>query len=224
MKVLRFFFAVVARDLLLSWRQRGDVLIGLMFFALVSTLFPLAIGPESAWLKRIGPGVLWVAALLAVLLSLPRLFHSDWQDGTLEQLLLAPFPSSIMVAAKFLAHWLGTSVPLALAAPLLGIQYGLPSEQWQMLLLSLLIGTPIITCLGGIGAALTLGLRQGEVLLALLVLPLLAPVLIFGSGAVAAIASGQSGVAELSLLAALMCAAVFCSPYLAARALRLAIE
>ncbi|WP_410498615.1 heme exporter protein CcmB [Chitinibacter sp. S2-10] len=224
MSALRFFGHMVARDLLLAWRQRGDVLVGLMFFVLVSTLFPLAVGPEPNWLLRIGPGVLWVAALLAVLLSLPRLFQSDWQDGSLEQLLLAPYPASMMVAGKFAAHWLATSVPLALAAPLLAIQYGLPSEQWLMLLASLLVGTPIITALGGIGAALTLGLRQGEVLLALLVLPLLAPVLIFGSGAVAAVAAGQSGMAELSLLAALACAAIFFAPWLTAKALRLAIE
>ncbi|WP_246307962.1 heme exporter protein CcmB [Chitinibacter bivalviorum] len=224
MSVIRFFGSIVVRDLLLAWRQRGDVLVGLMFFVLVATLFPLAIGPEPAWLLRIGPGVLWVAALLANLLALPRLFQSDWQDGSLEQLLLNPFPVSVMVAGKFAAHWLASSVPLALAAPLLGIQYGLPSAQWLMLLASLLLGTPIITTLGGVGAALTLGLRQGEVLLALLVLPLLAPVLIFGSGAVAAVAAGQSGMAELSLLAAMMCASVFCSPWLAARALRLAIE
>jgi heme exporter protein B len=224
MGLVRFFCSMVLRDLLLSWRQRGDVLVGLMFFALVATLFPLAVGPEPAGLLRIGPGVLWVAALLANLLALPRLFHGDWQDGSLELLLLTPFPSSIMVAGKMMAHWLSTSIPLALAAPLLGIQYGLPSEQWLMLLVSLLIGTPIITTLGGVGAALTLGLRQGEVLLALLVLPLLAPVLIFGCGAVAAVAAGQSGVAELSLLAALACASIFCAPWLAAKALRLAIE
>ncbi|QLI82145.1 heme exporter protein CcmB [Chitinibacter fontanus] len=224
MGLVRFFCSIVARDLLLSWRQRGDVLVGLMFFALVATLFPLAVGPEPAGLLRIGPGVLWVAALLANLLALPRLFHGDWQDGSLELLLLTPFPSGVMVAGKMMAHWLSTSIPLALAAPLLGIQYGLPSEQWLMLLASLLVGTPIITTLGGVGAALTLGLRQGEVLLALLVLPLLAPVLIFGSGAVAAVAAGQSGMAELSLLAALACAAIFLAPWLAAQALRLAIE
>jgi heme exporter protein B len=216
MGLVRFFCSMVLRDLLLSWRQRGDVLVGLMFFALVATLFPLAVGPEPAGLLRIGPGVLWVAALLANLLALPRLFHGDWQDGSLELLLLTPFPSSIMVAGKMMAHWLSTSIPLALAAPLLGIQYGLPSEQWLMLLVSLLIGTPIITTLGGVGAALTLGLRQGEVLLAL--------VLIFGCGAVAAVAAGQGGVAELSLLAALACASIFCAPWLAAKALRLAIE
>lgn len=224
MSAFGFFFSIIGRDLLLSWRQRGDVLVGLMFFVLVATLFPLAVGPEPAWLLRIGPGVLWVAALLANLLALPRLFHSDWLDGSLEQLMLAPFPVSIMVAGKMAAHWLATSIPLALAAPLLGIQYGLPSEQWLMLLASLLVGTPIITTLGGVGAALTLGLRQGEVLLALLVLPLLAPVLIFGSGAVGAVAAGQTGMAELSLLAALACATMFLAPWLAAKALRLAIE
>lgn len=223
MSAWHFFLHMVGRDLLLAWRQRGDVLVGLMFFVLVATLFPLAVSPDPQWLQKIGPGVLWVAALLANLLALPRLFQADWLDGSLEQLLLAPQPDSLMVAGKLLAHWLGNSLPLALAAPVLAIQYGLPAEQCLMLVLSLLLGTPVITCLGGIGAALTLGLRQGEILLALLVLPLLAPVLIFGSGAVSALAAAQSGVAELWLLAAMSVAAMFFSPWLAAKALRLAI-
>lgn len=223
MSAWHFFLHMVGRDLLLAWRQRGDVLVGLMFFVLVATLFPLAVSPDPQWLQKIGPGVLWVAALLANLLALPRLFQADWLDGSLEQLLLAPQPDSLMVAGKLLAHWLGNSLPLALAAPVLAIQYGLPAEQCLMLVLSLLLGTPVITCLGGIGAALTLGLRQGEILLALLVLPLLAPVLIFGSGAVSALAAAQSGAAELSLLAAMSVAAMFFSPWLAAKALRLAI-
>lgn len=224
MTLIAFFLAVVRRDLLLAWQQRGDLLVGLVFFVLVASLFPLAIGPEPQLLARVGPGVLWVAALLANLLALPRLFTADWQDGTLEQLLLAPAPASIMVAGKLVAHWLTTGVPLALVAPLLGVQYGLDGQGLLMLVASLLLGTPTLSALGSIGAALTLGVRQGELLLALLVLPLYAPILIFGSGAVTAVAAGFSGFAELSLLAALMSASVFFAPWLAAMALRLAAE
>lgn len=224
MSLTTFFLAVVRRDLLLAWQQRGDLLVGLVFFVLVASLFPLAIGPEPQLLARVGPGVLWVAALLANLLALPRLFTADWQDGTLEQLLLAPAPASILVAGKLAAHWLTTGVPLALVAPLLGVQYGLNGQELLILVASLLLGTPTLSALGSIGAALTLGVRQGELLLALLVLPLYAPILIFGSGAVTAVAAGMSGMAELSLLAALMCASVFFAPWLAAMALKLVVE
>lgn len=220
----RFFFAVIRRDLLLAWQQRGDLLVGLVFFVLVASLFPLAVGPEPQLLARIGPGVLWVAAILANLLALPRLFYADWQDGTLEQLLLSPAPASIMVAGKLVAHWLTTGLPLTLIAPLLGIQYGLETDVLWMLMATLLIGTPTLSALGSIGAALTLGVRQGEVLLALLTLPLYAPVLIFGSGAVAAVSGGLTGFAELSLLAAILCGTLFLAPWLAAMAVRLAVE
>ncbi|AMC34555.1 heme exporter protein CcmB [Janthinobacterium sp. B9-8] len=220
----RFFAAIVRRDLLLAWQQRGDLLVGVVFFVLVACLFPLAIGPEPKLLARIGPGVLWVAVILANLLALPRLFNNDWQDGSLEQLLLSPAPASVMVAGKLTAHWLTTGIPLTLVAPLLGIQYGLESDTLLMLMGSLLLGTPTLSALGSIGAALTLGVRQGEMLLALLVLPLYAPVLIFGSGAVAAVAGGLSGMAELSLLAAILCGTLFLAPWLAAMAVRLAIE
>ncbi|WP_027469780.1 heme exporter protein CcmB [Deefgea rivuli] len=224
MNASRFFLSVIQRDLLLAWQQRGDLLVGLVFFVLVASLFPLAVGPEPQLLARIGPGVLWVAAILANLLALPRLFHADWQDGTLEQLLLAPAPASVMVAGKLVAHWLTTGLPLTLIAPLLGIQYGLEADALWMLMATLLIGTPTLSALGSIGAALTLGVRQGEMLLALLALPLYAPVLIFGSGAVAAVSSGLTGYAELSLLAAILCGTLFLAPWLAAMAVRLAVE
>jgi heme exporter protein B len=224
MSYRRFFLTVIQRDLLLAWQQRGDLLVGLVFFVLVASLFPLAIGPEPQLLARIGPGVLWVAAILANLLALPRLFHADWQDGTLEQLLLAPAPASVMVAGKLIAHWLTTGVPLTLIAPLLGIQYGLEADALWMLMATLLLGTPTLSALGSIGAALTLGVRQGEMLLALLALPLYAPVLIFGSGAVATVSGGLSGYAELSLLAAILCGSLFLAPWLAAMAVRLAVE
>ncbi|MBM5571698.1 MULTISPECIES: heme exporter protein CcmB [Deefgea] len=224
MSYSRFFLTVIQRDLLLAWQQRGDLLVGLVFFVLVASLFPLAVGPEPQLLARIGPGVLWVAAILANLLALPRLFHADWQDGTLEQLLLAPAPASVMVAGKLIAHWLSTGVPLTLIAPLLGIQYGLEADALLMLMATLLIGTPTLSALGSVGAALTLGVRQGEMLLALLALPLYAPVLIFGSGAVAAVSGGLTGYAELSLLAAILCGSLFLAPWLAAMAMRLAVE
>jgi heme exporter protein B len=224
MSYSRFFLTIIQRDLLLAWQQRGDLMVGLVFFVLVASLFPLAVGPEPQLLARIGPGVLWVAAILANLLALPRLFHADWQDGTLEQLLLSPAPASLMVAGKLIAHWLSTGVPLTLIAPLLGIQYGLPSDALWMLMATLLMGTPILSALGSVGAALTLGVRQGEMLLALLALPLYAPVLIFGSGAVSAVSAGLTGYAELSLLAAILCGSLFLAPYLAAMAVRLAVE
>lgn len=224
MSYSRFFLTIIQRDLLLAWQQRGDLMVGLVFFVLVASLFPLAVGPEPQLLARIGPGVLWVAAILANLLALPRLFHADWQDGTLEQLLLSPAPASLMVAGKLIAHWLSTGVPLTLIAPLLGIQYGLPSDALWMLMATLLMGAPILSALGSVGAALTLGVRQGEMLLALLALPLYAPVLIFGSGAVSAVSAGLTGYAELSLLAAILCGSLFLAPYLAAMAVRLAVE
>ena len=224
MTLTSFYLTVVRRDLLLAWQQRGDLLVGLIFFVLVASLFPLAIGPEPQLLARVGPGVLWVAAMLANLLALPRLFIADWQDGTLEQLMLAPAPASIMVAGKLSAHWLTTGLPLALVAPVLGVQYGMDGDSIMMLVASLLLGTPTLSALGSIGAALTLGVRQGELLLALLVLPLYAPILIFGSGAVAAVGAGLTGYAELYLLAAIMSASVFLAPWLAAMALKLAVE
>ncbi|AZN36481.1 heme exporter protein CcmB [Iodobacter ciconiae] len=224
MSSAHFFATIIRRDLLLAWQQRGDLLVGVVFFVLVACLFPLAIGPEPKLLARIGPGVLWVAAILANLLALPRLFNNDWQDGSLEQLLITPTPASVMVAGKLTAHWLTTGVPLTLIAPLLGIQYGLENDTLLTLIASLLLGTPTLSALGSIGAALTLGVRQGEMLLALLVLPLYAPVLIFGSGAVAAVAGGLSGMAELSLLAAILCATLFLAPWLAAMAVKLAVE
>ncbi|XZG69640.1 heme exporter protein CcmB [Chitinibacteraceae bacterium HSL-7] len=224
MKLARHFVTVIRRDLLLAWRVRGDVLVGLMFFVLVATLFPLATSPDPAELRRIGPGVVWVAALLAVLLSLPRLFASDWRDGTLAQLRLCPAPFSITVAGKLVAHWLSTGLPLTLATPLIGIQYALPAEALATLTLSLAIGTPALVALGTLGAALTLGLRQGEVLLALLVLPLAAPLLIFGAGSAAALQAGLSGHAELYLLAAISTLLVAITPWLSAAALVTALE
>ena len=221
LKVIR---AVVARDLRLALRRRADIVSALFFFIIVVSLFPLGVGPEPALLRQLAPGVLWVAALLATMLSLPRLFADDFRDGTLEQLALAPQPLGLIVLGKVLAHWLVSGLPLALLAPLLGLQFDLSNDALWVLTGSLLIGTPALSGIGAIGAALTLGVRGGGVLLSLLVLPLYIPVLIFGAGAVYATVTGLGAEAHLSLLAALTLCGVFFAPWPTAAALRIALE
>jgi heme exporter protein B len=216
--------AVVARDLRLALRRRADLAAALFFFVIVVSLFPLGVGPEPGRLREIAPGVLWVAALLATLLSLPRLFADDFRDGTLEQLALAPQSLGLIVFAKVLAHWLVSGLPLAMLSPLLGLQFGLSGEALAVLAVSLFIGTPALSGIGAIGAALTLGVRGGGVLVSLLILPLYTPVLIFGAGAVEAALGGIGVEAHLSLLAALTLAGVFFAPWPAAAALRIALE
>ncbi|MDR2451646.1 MAG: heme exporter protein CcmB [Candidatus Accumulibacter sp.] len=216
--------AVIARDLRLALRRRADLAAVLFFFVIVVSLFPLGVGPEPERLREIAPGVLWVAALLATLLSLPRLFADDFRDGTLEQLALAPLPLGLTVFAKVLAHWLVCGVPLAVLSPLLGLQFGLSGEALVVLSGALFIGTPALSGIGAIGAALTLGVRGGGVLVSLLILPLYTPVLIFGAGAVDAAVNGIGVEAHLSLLAALTLAGVFFAPWPAAAALRIALE
>ena len=184
------FYTIVMRDLLLAMRHRSDILTTLFFFIIAISLFPLGVGPELDTLREIAPGVFWVAALLASMLALERLFAMDYADGTLEHLLLTPQPTGILVLAKVFAHWLITGVPLVLLSPLLGLQYDLSSEALQVMMLTLLLGTPSLSLIGAIGAALTLGLRGGGVLVSLLVLPLYIPVLVFGAGAVEATVSG----------------------------------
>jgi len=212
------------RDLLLAARRRSEVVTALFFFVVVVSLFPLGIGPEPAMLRRIGPGVLWVAALLATLLGLPRLFASDHADGTLEQMALSPRPFALLVAGKIAAHWLLCGLPLVLLAPLLGLQFNLNPGELQVLMLALLLGTPVLSLIGAIGAALTLGVRGGGTLLALLVLPLYVPTLIFGAGAVEAQSAGLGSSAQLSILGALLALAVFFAPWATTAALRIAIE
>jgi heme exporter protein B len=215
------FLAVIVRDVTLYWRRRSDVVTILFFFAIVTSLFPLGVGPEISKLRLIAPGVIWVAALLTSMLSLNRMFSSDYQDGTLEQFLMAPQPLSLLVLGKILAHWLVSGLPLILIAPALGLQFDLPSHSLWILVVSLLLGTPILGIVGAIGAALTLGLRGGNTLIALLVLPLYVPVLIFGTGAVDASLGGQGVAAHLSLLAALLVFALFFGPIAAAAALKI---
>jgi heme exporter protein B len=215
---------IVERDLLLAFRRRSDVLTLVFFFVIVITLFPLGVGPEPALLRTMAPGILWVAALLAAMLSLARLFAPDFGDGTLEQMLLSPEPLTVIVIGKVAAHWLVSGLPLVLLAPLLALQFDLPGDAIAVLALSLLLGTPVLSLLGAVGAALTLGLRGGGVLVALLVLPLYVPVLIFGAGAVGAQMSGAGGSAHLLLLGALLAAAAALAPWCAAQALRIALE
>ncbi len=217
-------WCLIQRDLRIAWRRRGGVLLTLCFFVLIALLFPLGIGPEAKTLRLIGPGIIWVSALLASLLALPHLFAADYQDGSLEHLLLAPQPLVWLVLSKIVAHWLITGLPLVLVAPVLGLQYTLPDVGLWTLVAALLLGTPILSLFGAIGAALTLGLRSGGTLLALLVLPLYVPVLIFGAGAVEATASGLGGQAHLSLLGGLLILALLGTPFATAAALRLAAE
>lgn len=221
MGILRW---LIHRDLALALRQRMDVLTTLFFFVIVVSLFPLGVGPETTLLRTMAPGVVWVAALLASMLSLGRLFSSDYLDGTLEQMLLAPQTLSLMVLAKVLAHWLVSGVPLVLIAPLLGLQFDLSRDALLTLTLSLLLGTPVLSMIGAIAAALTLGLRGGGVLLALLVLPLYVPVLVFGAAAVEASLSGMGAQAHLSLLGAFLALSLVLTPWATAMALRISME
>lgn len=215
---------IVMRDLTLAMRHRSDVLTTVFFFVIVVSLFPLGVGPEPQLLKTMAAGVVWVAALLASMLSLGRLFADDYADGTLEQLLLAPQPLSLMVLGKVLAHWIVSGLPLVLMSPLLGLQFGLEGDALWMLVMTLLLGTPVLSLIGAIGAALTLGLRGGGVLVSLLVLPLYIPVLIFGAGAVEASVSGLGSEGHLSLLAAILLMALLLAPWASAAALRISVE
>lgn len=216
--------AIFMRDLRLALRRRADTAAALFFFVIVASLFPLGVGPEPALLRTMAAGVLWVAALLASMLSLGRLFADDHADGTLEQLLLSVCPLPLIVLSKMAAHWLCSGLMLSLVAPLLALQFDLPGEAIGVLLVTLLLGTPLLSLIGGIGAALTVGVRGASVLLSVLVLPLCVPVLIFGAGAVDAAVSGLAVSAHYSLLAAMLVAALFLAPWAAAAALRIALD
>jgi heme exporter protein B len=220
--MLKPLYWVVRRDLTIALRRRSDIFTTLVFFVIVVSLFPLGIGPEPNTLRLIAPGVVWVGALLASMLALEQIFSADHRDGTLEQMLLTPQPVSLLVAGKVLAHWFVSGVPLVIMSPLLGLQYDLSPEALGTLVISLLLGTPALSMIGAIGAALTLGLRSGGVLLALLVLPLYIPVLIFGAGAVEATVSGLGGEAHLSMLAAILVGSLVLAPLATAAALRVA--
>jgi heme exporter protein B len=215
---------IVRRDVTLAWRRRTDLFTTLIFFVIVIALFPLGIGPELDTLRLIAPGVMWVGALLASMLALEQLFSADHRDGSLEQLLLTPQPLGVIVLGKVIAHWLITGLPLVVLAPVLGLQYDMSAESLKIMVVALLLGTPTLSLLGAIGAALTLGLRTGGILVALLVLPLYTPVLIFGAGAVEATASGLGGQAHLSILGAILLVALLATPIATSAALRISSE
>ena len=218
------FLAIVKRDMTLALRRKNEVITAVFFFVVVAALFPLGIGPEMNTLRLVAPGILWVGALLASMLSLGRLFAADFADGTLEQMALSPNSLSVLVAAKILAHWLLSGLPLVLLAPVLGLQFDLTEEALWTLTIGLLLGTPILSLIGAVGAALTLGVRGGDVLLSLLILPLYVPALIFGAGAVQAQMSGLGAAAHLSILAAMALVAAVFSPWVSAASLRIALE
>lgn len=220
----RVMLAVLKREIALGMRQKGEVLTPLIFFMVVASLFPLGVGAESKLLLRMAPGVLWVSALLAAMLSLQRMFATDHADGSLEQMVLSPTPLGLLVLAKALAHFLMSGLPLVLVAPVLGLQFGLDGRALGLLMMSLLLGTPTLSLIGSIGAALTLGVRGAGVLLSLLILPLYIPVLIFGAGAVEADAAGLGVGGHFSLLAALLVLSLFFSPIATAAALRISLE
>jgi heme exporter protein B len=218
------FLTLIGRDLRLSIRQRADTVMVGGFFAITVILFPFGIGPEPGVLERVGPGILWVTALLAALLSLDHLFSDDEQDGALDLLLTAPVSPSVVVAAKIIAHWLSTGLPLIVLAPLLGVTLQMPSSSTLPMMMALLLGTPTLSLIGAIGAALTLGARRRGVLMPLVILPLYVPVLIFGVGAVDTTAMGFDAGGPFAVLAGLFLIAATLCPWAAAAALRIASE
>ncbi|MDA8230407.1 MAG: heme exporter protein CcmB [Magnetospirillum sp.] len=218
------FGEIVRRDLRLALRQGSDSVMVVTFFVLTVVLFPFGIGPEANILARVAPGVLWVTALLASMLSLDRLFQADYEDGSLELLVLTPTPLEVVVAAKVVAHWLTTGLPLLAAAPVLAVLLNLDAAGFKILLLTMLVGTPILSLVGAVGAALVLGARRGGVLLSLLILPLYVPVLIFGVGAIDATLQGLEPRAHLLILGGMLAGALALAPWAAAAALRQALE
>ena len=222
--LLRAFSLLLKRDLTLAMRHRAEMINPLLFFVLVTSLFPLGIGADPKLLQAVGPGVIWVAALLAALLSLEGIFRSDFEDGTLEQFLLSSHPVSVLVLAKVLAHWLITGLPLLVISPLLGVLLGLPGNAIMILLVTLALGTPVLSLIGAVGVALTVGLRKGGMILSLLVLPLYVPLLIFAASAVDTAAAGLPVTAHLSLISALLVLSLSLSPLATAAALRISLS
>jgi len=218
------FVLLLRRDLILAYRRRAELMNPLLFFVLVTSLFPLGIGNDPKLIQAVGSGVIWVAALLAALLSLDGMFRSDFDDGSLEQFMLSAHPVSILVLAKVLAHWLVTGLPLLLVAPLLGVLLTLPADAIGVLLMTLLLGTPVLSLIGAVGVALTVGLRRGGVILSLLVLPLYVPVLIFGADAMDTAAAGIPATAQLSFLGALLALSLVLAPMATAASLRVSLS
>lgn len=221
---LSLFVITFKRDLLLAYRRKSELVNPLIFFLIVVSLFPIGVSPEPGFLSELAPGLVWVAALLATLLSMDSLFKADFEDGSLEQLLLSPQPLFLVVLAKVAAHWLMSGLALTLVAPVLGVMLFLPAEGMPGLMLSLLLGTPTLSLIGAIGAALTVGLRRGGVLISLLVLPLYIPVLIFGSSAVQAAVTGLPLGGYLALLGALLALALALAPFATGAALKISVS
>lgn len=224
MDLRQAFMHLLKRDLLLAFRNRNEALNPLLFFVLVVLMFPLGVGPSPKLLLAIAPGVIWVAALLAALLSLDSLFRSDYNDGTLELMVLSPHPLPVLVISRVMAHWLMSAVPVLLMAPILGISLGMPTDVLGILMLTLLLGTPVLSFIGAIGVALTVGLNKSGMLLALLVLPLYVPVLIFGANAIDTAMSGLSVAGQLYIMAAFLMLAVSLAPIAIAAALRMGLS
>lgn len=224
MSLANAFFAIIRRDLVLALRRRSEMINPLLFFILVITLFPLGIGAQPHLLQAIAPGIIWVSALLAAMLSLEGLFRSDFDDGSLEQILLSPHPASVLVLGKIIAHWLATGLPLLIVAPLLAVFLGMPAHSVGILLLTLLLGTPVLSLIGAIGVALTVGLRRGGMILSLLVLPLYVPVLIFAGNAVEMAGNGLPVTAQINILMAFLLMALVLAPWPAAAALKMSVN
>lgn len=218
------FVALLRRDLVLAFRQRGDLVNPLFFFVMVISLFPLGLGPESGQLQKMAPGILWIAALLSTLLAVDSLFRQDFDDGALALLLTSPHPLFVLVLAKVVAHWCVTSVPLILCSPILALMLFLEGESLWVLCLTLLLGTPVLSMISAIGASLTVGLRKGGILIAIIALPLYVPVLIFGTSAVQAAAVGLPYVGQLAYLGALLSLAVTFAPFAIAAGLRVSVS
>jgi heme exporter protein B len=224
MSLITAFFAVVRRDLILAFRRRAEIANPVFFFILVVTLFPLGVGANPKLLQAMAPGVIWVSALLAVMLSLDSLFRSDFDDGSLEQMLLSAHPLTILVLGKIIAHWLVTGLPLLIIAPLLAVFLGLPEQALGTLLITLVLATPVLSLIGSIGVSLTVGLRRGGMILSLLVLPLYVPVLIFASNAVEMAGNGQTVDAQINILIAILLMSVVLAPLPAASALKMSVS
>ncbi len=222
--MIQAMLIIIRRELLIAFRRQADILNPLWFFIIVITLFPLSIGPDPNLLARVAAGVVWVAALLSALLSLERLFKDDFQDGSLEQMMLMPVPLQIVVVSKVIAHWLLTGLPLILISPLLAILLSLDFSVWLAVVLTLLLGTPALSFIGAIGVALTVGLQKGGVLLSLLILPLYIPVLIFATSAIDAASLGMSFNGQLAIIAAMFVGALTLTPFAISSALRVSVS
>ncbi|MDP4982563.1 heme exporter protein CcmB [Pseudoalteromonas tunicata] len=220
----QIFSAVYKKDLRLAFRQRSEIINPLLFLTIVISLFPLGVGPEPALLSRMAPGIIWVAALLATMLSLDKLFRDDYLDGSLEQLLVSPYPMSLIVSAKIAAHWTTTGLPLVLFSPLFALLLNLESQAWQATIITLLIGTPLLSLIGAIGAGLTVGLQKGGILLSLLVLPLYIPVLIFATSAIDTAAMSLAYSGQLAILGAMVAAAIVLAPIAVSSALKVSVS